>query len=287
MADLIPPLSSTPPGQPIHVFDRGRPRVFAHRGGSHLAPENTMAAFANADALGADGVEFDVHLARDGDVVIIHDATLERTTDGAGAVAHHTSEQLAGVDAAHRFTAIDGTPRFRGEGYGVPRFRDVLTRLPRLRCVVELKGSDPRVAHAAVDVARECGALPRVCFGGFSDAVVRAARARDAGVVSSAATEEARWALYRSWVGLAPKHPAYSGFQMPERYGAMRVVTPRWLWVMRRAGLVTQVWTVNEPRDMDRLFGWGVEALITDRPDLGVEAVARVVAERVRPRSTP
>ena len=280
MADLIPPLSPVPADQPIHVFDRGRPRVFAHRGGSHLAPENTMAAFGNADALGADGVEFDVHVARDGEVVIIHDATLERTTDGSGRVADHTSDQLAQVDAAHRFTALDGTPRFRGEGHGIPRFRDVLTRYPRLRCVVELKGSDPRVAHAAVDTARECGALSRVCFGGFTDAVVRAARARDPRVVSSAATEEARWALYRSWIGLAPRHPDYGGFQLPERYGALRIVTPRWLWVMRRAGLVTQVWTVNEPRDLDRLFGWGVEAVISDRPDLALEAVRRFVARR-------
>ena len=234
-----------------------------------------MAAFANADALGADGVEFDVHVARDGEVVVIHDATLERTTDATGAVAGHTSEQLARVDAAHRFTDLEGTPRFRDEGYGVPRFRDVLTRFPRLRCVVELKGSDPRVAHAAVDVAVECGALHRVCFGGFTDAVVRAARARDARVVSSAATEETRWALYRSWVGLTPVRPAYRGFQLPERYGAMRVVTRRWLWVMRRAGLATQVWTVNEPRDIDRLFDWGVDAVISDRPDLAVEVVRR------------
>lgn len=211
-------------------------------------------------------------------MVIIHDATLERTTDATGPVAARTSEELARVDAAHRFTDLEGSPRFRSEGFGVPRFRDVLTLHPRLRCIVELKGADPRVAHAAVDVARECGALSRVCFGGFSDAVVRAARARDPRVVSSAATEETRWALYRSWVGLAPKHPEYRGFQLPERYGAMRVVTPRWLWVMRRARLVTQVWTVNEPRDMERLLGWGVDALISDRPDLAVETVRRFVA---------
>jgi len=242
-----------------------------------------MTAFENADRLGADGVEFDVHLARDGEVVIIHDATLERTTDATGPVAQRTSTELAAVDAAHRFTDIDGSPRFRDQGVGVPRFRDVLTGLPRLRCIVELKGSDVRVAHAAVDIARECGALDRVCFGGFSDAVVRAARERDSRVVSSAATEETRWALYRSWVGLAPRHPAYRGFQLPERYGAMKVVTRRWLRVMRRAGLTTQVWTVNEPRDMDRLLAWGVDALISDRPDLALAAAQRFAARKSIP----
>ena len=79
---------------------------------------------------------------------------------------------------------------------------------------------------------------------------------------------------------MAPRRPAYGGFQLPERYGALRVVTPRWLRVMHRTGLVTQVWTVNEPREFDRLFGWGVDAVISDRPDLGLEAVSRFVARR-------
>jgi glycerophosphoryl diester phosphodiesterase len=117
--------------------------------------------------------------------------------------------------------------------------------------------------------------LGRLCFGGFTDAVVQAARAAAAGAVTSGATDETRQALYRSWVGLAPRAPQYSGFQLPERYGPTRVVTRRFVRVMCRAGLFVHVWTVNTEHDILRLLGWGVAGVITDVPDLA----ARVVRE--------
>src|SRR5262245_49168897 len=97
----------------------GSPLVFAHRGGRALAPENTLVAFDAGLAAGADGLEFDVHLSRDGHVVIIHDATLERTTDGAGGVAERTAAELAGVDASRRF-GVDLEHQWNGASAGVP-----------------------------------------------------------------------------------------------------------------------------------------------------------------------
>jgi glycerophosphoryl diester phosphodiesterase len=253
--------------------------VFGHRGGAGLRPENTMAAFEHGAACGADGFELDVRLARDGEVVVIHDDTLERTTDARGPVASMTADELAAVDAGARFREEDGAP-FRGQGFGVPRLRDVLRRFPGLHHVVELKGDDPAVGRAAAAVAREEGALARVCFGGFTDAVVQAARAAAPDVVTSAATEEIRWALYRSWIGLAPRAPQYAGFQVPERYGPTVVVTRRFVRLMRRAGLFVQVWTVNRREDLTRLLDWGVHGVITDVPDLAVPAVRDWCASR-------
>ena len=267
--ETIPAVHPTP--HPSR-FDGERPLVLAHRGGAGLRPENTMASFEHGAACGADGFEFDVRLARDGEAVVIHDDTLDRTTDATGPVADLTADQLAQVDAGAKFRPEDGAP-FKGHGFGVPRLRDVLRRFPGLPCVIELKGEDPAVAHAAVDVARECGALDRICFGGFSDRVVRAARAAGPAVITSAATEEIRWALYRAWLGLAPRAPQFRGFQVPERYGPTTVVTPRFVRVMRRAGLFVQVWTVNTVPDLNRLLGWGVHGVISDVPDLAVRAV--------------
>jgi len=253
--------------------------VFGHRGGAGLRPENTMAAFEHGAACGADGFEFDVRLAKDGEPVVIHDDTLDRTTDASGPVAALTADQLARVDAAARFRGQDGAP-YKGQGFGVPRFRDVLRRFPHLASVVELKGDDPAVARAAVAVARDEGVLGRLCFGGFTDAVVHAARAAAPEVVTSGATEETRRALYRSWVGLTPRAPKYAGFQLPERYGPTRVVTRRFVRVMCRAGLFVHVWTVNTEHDIVRLLGWGVAGVITDVPDLAT----RVVREWSRQR---
>src|ERR687892_1873363 len=93
-----------------------RPLVYAHRGGAALRPENTIAAFDYGLALGADGLEFDVHLARDGVVVVHHDATLERTTNGRGRIASYTASDLAALDAGCRFEDAGGRCSFQGQG---------------------------------------------------------------------------------------------------------------------------------------------------------------------------
>lgn len=255
------------------ILERRRPLVIAHRGGAGLAPENTLAAFERAAALGVDACELDVHLSRDGEVVLCHDRTLDRTTDAAGAVADLTAAELARVDAGHRFGERLGFP-FRGQGLGIPRLRDVLARHPAMPLIVELKGADPDLARAAVADVRRADALGRVCFGGFADLTLRAARSCGSDVVTSGATAEIRWAMYRSRFGLSPRRPAFHAVQLPERYGARRVVTPRFVRAVQRGGLVIQVWTINDPADMRRLLGWGVNGLITDRPDLARE-VAR------------
>lgn len=258
---------------PAHPLLRADwPVAIAHRGGAALRPENTMAAFEHAAALGVDALELDVHLSRDGHVVVCHDATLDRTTNGTGPLAAKTADELAALDAAWAYGADRAYP-FRGRGIGVPRFDSVLSRFPQLGLVVELKGGDPALARAAVRTARAHGALSRVCFGGFSDAVVGAARAEGPDVVTSAATGDIRWALWRARVGLTPRKPAYRAFQVPERYGPTTIVSKGFVRTMRRADLIVHVWTVNEPQDMLRLLGWGVHGLISDRPDRVVEVV--------------
>jgi glycerophosphoryl diester phosphodiesterase len=263
---------------------RGRPLVIAHRGGAGLAPENTMAAFDQAAALGADGIELDVRLSRDGEVMVIHDADVARTTDATGPVAARTAAELAALDAGARFER-DGVRAFADRGLGVPRLADVLARHATITCIVELKGDDVAIARAAVDVVRRASALDRVCFGGFSDAVLREARAADGRVCTSAARGEIRWALYRSYVRWPLGDPVYRAFQVPETARSTRVVSPRFIDAAHRAHRLVQVWTVNDPADMRRLAGWGVDAWITDRPDLALETAHALQA--ASPRRPP
>src|SRR6185503_13987366 len=227
-------------------FAASRPLVFAHRGGSALAPENTIAAFDNGLALGADGLELDVHLSRDG-VVVHHDRTLNRTTTLAGPVAARSADELARVN--------------------VPALADVLARYPDVRIIVEMKENRAELAAATIEVIRRAGAVERVCLGSFGRRVLRAARAIEPSIATSAAREEVRWWLYRSWCRWPVARVGYSGFQVPEVSGATRVVSRRFVDYAHRAGLGVQVWTVDEEADARRLLGWGVDALITDRPD--------------------
>jgi glycerophosphoryl diester phosphodiesterase len=260
-----------------HPAARARPLVYAHRGGAALRPENTLAAFDHGMALGADGLELDVHLSRDGVVVVHHDATLERTTDGRGAVADYTAGELARVDAGYWFTpapAPDGAAHpFRGRGLGVPTLADVLARYPSARLIVELKANEPDLARRTVDAIRTAGAVERVALGSFYWRVLHAARSYEPAIATGASREETRWALYRSYVRWPLGRTSYRELQVPERSGATTIVTPRFIAHAHRARLAVKVWTVDLEADVRRLLSWGVDAIISDRPDVAVGVV--------------
>lgn len=263
------------------VLSLDLPLVFAHRGGSKLRPENTLLAFDHGLALGADGLEFDVRLSSDGVPMVHHDDTLDRTTSGSGLLSAHTAEALEQLDAGYHFRGLEGES-FRGQGCRIPRLAEVLARYPDVPLIIELKGTDPAVGRRAVEVVRAAGAVDRVCLAGFDDGVLRATRAEGDDLTTSAAREEIRWFLYRSWVGLAPRARVYRAFQVPETSGRTRVVSPRFVHAAARAGLPVHVWTVDAPADMERLLGWGVRGVISDRPDLAVPVVRRWRASRQR-----
>lgn len=212
-----------------------------------------MAAFANGLAVGADGIELDVHLSQDGVVVVHHDTTVDRMTSGRGEVAALTARELARLD--------------------VPAFADVLARFRDVRVIVEMKTNTHELATGVVDVIRRAGAIERVCLGAFGQRVLNAARSLEPALATSAAREEVRWALYRSWIRRPSYGVPYSGFQVPERAGATRIVSRRFVDIAHRAGLGVQVWTVDDEADARRLLDWGVDALISDRPDVIVGVV--------------
>ena len=244
----------------------------AHRGGAKLRPENTVSAFDHAIESKVDGIELDVRLSRDGQPVVIHDATLDRTTNLRGPVEALTVAELSHVDAAHRFDPDRGFP-YRGRGIGIARLADVVDRYRGVPLVVEIKGESRELAERTVAVIHDAGAAGRVVIGGFNPVTMGAARAAGPDLITSAATPEVRWALYRSWVGLAPRRPPYRLFQVPERKDWHRVVSRRFVSAARRSLVPVHVWTVNDPADMRRLIRWGVTGLITDRPDVALELV--------------
>jgi glycerophosphoryl diester phosphodiesterase len=231
-----------------------------------------MEAFDSGIALGADGLELDVHLSRDGRVVVHHDRTLDRTTNLRGLVTGHTAGELARADAGYSFQ-IGGTFPFRGRGLGVPLLSDVLARYRGVPTIVEMKMNCVDLAAAVVAVVRARSAVDRVCVASFGLRALREARRLEPAIATSASRLEARWALYRSWCRWPVARAAYGGYQVPEWSGRTHVVTPRFVAAAHQIDLAVQVWTVNAETDARRLLGWGVDALITDRPDTMVPIV--------------
>lgn len=262
-----------PKPRPGHPYMAGAPLLVAHRGGSALAPENTMAAFESAvDQWGADMLEMDVHQSADGRIVVIHDATVDRTTDGSGAVAALRWDELRELDAGYRFRDLSGEASFRGGGVRLPLFEDVLERFPRTRINVEAKAAD--VTAGLIEVIRRCGATHRV--------LVAATEEESRGIhhgyegPSSASRRQLRLAHTLLRLGLGRFHvPDTDALQLPDTWEGRRIVTPELVAWAHRLNLPLHVWTIDEEDDMRRLLAWGVDGIQTDRPD----RLARVLHE--------
>jgi glycerophosphoryl diester phosphodiesterase len=243
--------------------------ILAHRGGCALGPENTLAAFDRGLEAGADGLELDVHLSADGVPVVHHDATLDRTTSHAGPIAARTAAELAQIDAGCRFAASGGFP-FRQRGVGIPSLRDVLLRYQDVPIVIEMKVDSAEIGQAVARDVLAAGAVDRVCLAGYGAQSAAAARAALPAAATSATHQEVRLAVYRGLAGWPVRQVSYGGYQVPERNGLVRIVSPRFIRDSHMAGLKVQVWTVDDERDMRRLLDWGVDGLITNRPDLAL-----------------
>lgn len=273
--------------RPGHPYFAGAPLLIAHRGGAGLAPENTLSAFRSAvEDWGADILELDVHLSRDGELVVIHDPTVDRTTDGTGRVAERTLDQLRALDAGHRFRDVTGDYPFRGRGVRIPLFREVLEAFPHTRLNVDSKA--PEAAGPLAETVRRHGARDRVLIAGVTEACRAGARGYG-GPWGASRPQIARFfCLHRA--GLARLHRARPDvLQVPEFWRGMRLVTRRFVRDAHALNLPVHVWTVDDPVTMRRFLEWGVDGIQTDRPDLLAD-VLREVAWRPPPparRSPP
>lgn len=259
-----------------HPALAGAPLLIAHRGGAGLAPENTLEAMRNGlDVWRADMIEIDVRASADGHCVVFHDATLDRTTDGSGVVAGRTLAALRDLDAGYRFTADGGaTFPFRGRGVRIPTIEEVLESFPQVRITVEVKtGAAQAPLFAAL---RRFNARDRVIVAGMAEAD-RTMFPEYRGPVS-ASGEEVRRFLIRHRLRLGRfTRPRADVLQVPESHDGIRIVTPRFVHDLASHGVPVHVWTVDAAADMHRLLDWGVEGLVTDRPDV----LGRVLHERV------
>ena len=266
----------------IHPVLQGGPLLIAHRGGGGLMPENTLPAFLTAaERWRADMIELDVRATSDGHCVVIHDANVDRTTDGTGAVKTKTLAELQSLDAGYRFTPDGGkTFPMRGQGVRIPTIQEVFSALPEVRITVELKSADAQAPlFAAVN---EFKAVDRVIAAGERNAY-RTIFHQYPGP-KSASLEEAMpfFVMHKLLVARLGRVPA-DVVQTCEIYRGRRILSPRLVRDFHRAGIMVHVWTVNEIADMDRLLDWEVDGLVTDRPDRLAEVLHRRLGRPLPP----
>ncbi len=252
--------------RPGHPYFAGGPLLIAHRGGAALAPENTLEAFRQAlEWWNADILELDVHASRDGEVVVIHDNTVDRTTDGAGRVNALPLAELQARDAGYRFVADGGrTFPYRGQNIRIPTLRAVLDAFPRARVNIEIKAPDARAGVAAV--IRQTGSSGRVLIA--AGRLRNRLRIPSIGSPTSASREELYLFQLFQRAGAGRIVPLFTdALQMPERHNGRQVLTRGWIRTARARNVPVHVWTINEMADRRRLLEWGARGILTDRPD--------------------
>jgi glycerophosphoryl diester phosphodiesterase len=241
----------------------------AHRGASTLAPENTIEAFRLAVEAGAGGLELDVHMTRDGHIVVIHDATVDRTTNGSGAVSEMTLDELRRFDAGHNFSPDGGSTRpYRGRGVWVPTLGEVLEEFPGVAVNIEIKAGTPGIEETVLGILRDANALGRALVVSTPHAIVKRFRKISSGHISTGAS---RWEIGIFYIlsRLCLERlvrPAYEALQVPLLHRGILVVTPRFIRAAQARGVRVDVWTINQAEEMRRLLDLGVDVIMTDRP---------------------
>jgi len=250
--------------------------LFAHRGASGTHPENTLVAFSAGLAAGADRLELDVHATADGHVVVLHDATLERTTNGAGPVRAIGLAELQRLDAGFRFRAPDGSHPYRGQGIRVPTLEDLLAAHPDVPLNIEVKQGDPPIADAVLAVLDRHDARERTLLAAEHHDIMGSIRAVAPDVVTGASTADVADFIFRLRDGrLADYRPAAKALQVPPDHEGTPIVTADSVATAHRFGLEVHVWTINEEAEMARLLDLGVDGLMTDFPARGAALLRR------------
>ncbi|MDQ0339733.1 glycerophosphoryl diester phosphodiesterase [Caldalkalibacillus uzonensis] len=285
------------PERPAYPFFEGDqdPLVIAHRGGADIAPENTLLAFELALELGADVIEFDVHMTRDGHLVVIHDETVDRTTDGEGRVDALTLEEIRALDAAYMFRDIRGNFIYRNQGITIPTVSEVFETFPEARMLIELKYAEPDEESPGYlpDVTGD-GETPKALLARKLWELIEAYKMEDQVLVASfddeildhfqtyaqgqvpivAGQQEAmRFAFYHKTFLNRLYRPQADVISLPPEYNFFSLTDQRLIDGAQKLNMPIYYWTINEEEVMRDLLQKGVEGIITDRPDLMIRVM--------------
>jgi glycerophosphoryl diester phosphodiesterase len=248
-----------------------RPRLFAHRGGSLIAPENTLLSFREGLEAGATHLELDVHATADGHVVVLHDETVDRTTDGSGLVRQLSLAALKALDAGARFEPREGGSPMRGAGITVPTLSEVLEAFPDALFNIEIKQREPEIEQAVLDLLASHDALDRTLLAAEDPTIMGRIRGLAPAMLTGFSAFDAIEFLQR--IDDPSYRPPGNALQVPPSFGDLVIVTPAFVARAHALGLEVHVWTLDtEPEILEQL-ALGVDGVMTDDPRMAAAAL--------------
>lgn len=264
----------------LHQFDRKKPLIIAHAGGADLAPANTLVAFENASEIGADVLEFDIHMTRDGHLVSIHDVSVDRTTDGTGDVNDMTLEEIQALDAGYRFEDLDGEYSYRDEGVQIPTVDEVFEAFSDTGMLfnVEIKDTnDPNLFNEMAEklwsLIKEYDLEEKVITVSFDQEIVNIMLDVSSGhaLVAGGRGEITKFVvLHKLFLnGLYAQH--VNALQIPTSDSGINLKDRKIIRGAQKRGMQTHYWTIDDKKTMQELIDLGADGIMTDRPDLLVE----------------
>ncbi|MGD9363452.1 MAG: glycerophosphodiester phosphodiesterase [Desulfobacterales bacterium] len=263
------------PDHPYFIPDKFL--VIAHRGGPSLGPESTLYTFRKAVKLGVDVLEMDVRSTRDGQLVILHDDTVSRTTNATGPVQNYTLVDLKKLDAAHRWSPDNGqTYPLRNKGVQIPTLPEVFEAFPQTKLNLEIKEDRSSAIQSLCSLIRDHQMTSNVVVASFDTDSLKEFRRLCPQVATSAGASEAQLFF---WLQKAYLEAAYSPdaqvLQVPEALGDFRIVNKRFIDAAHARNMRVQVWSVNDVTSMQRLLELGVDGIMTDYPQRLIEVLKK------------
>lgn len=245
------------------------PLVIAHRGGAGIFPENTLYAFQESWKLGVDVLETDVRETSDGKLVLLHDKTVNRTTDGEGEISQMSLEEVKELNAAAKFVTDNGQAfPLPYQKITIPTLDEVFSALPEAKFNIEIKQPSPTIDDSLCNLIRERKMTEKVVVASFSQEALDEFRGKCPEVATSASTSEMTKFLAYQKTGISESfNPQMSALQTAEKLGFLQIVTKDFIENAHKLNLQVHVWTINNPDDMRRLFELGVDGIMTNYPD--------------------
>ncbi len=266
------------PGASSHPYYDGvtRPLVIAHQGGDGIWPGDTLYAFEKAVETGADVLEMDAHITKDGRIVLMHDETVDDTTDGTGRIEDMTLDELKRLDAAYDWSKDGGqTFPYRGLGITVPTLDEVFERFPQMRYVIEIKLTENPIDKPLCELIRKYDMGDKAMVASFHDDAMRNFRSTCPEVATSASRGEVTRFVLLGKIFLsglvAPQYQSIQPPYDPAESMNIPIMTKRFIREAHAKNIRVEPWTVDDPELMRQYIEWGVDGIITDRPDLMVE----------------
>jgi glycerophosphoryl diester phosphodiesterase len=274
---LMAVISRRAPDHPYYSPELPYPLVIAHQGGDGLWPGNTMFAFEHASELGVDVLEMDLHITLDGVLVINHDETIDRTTDGTGEIEKMTLTEIKALDAGYHWSDDGGqTFPYRGMGISIPTLEEIFQAFPEYRMTIEIKKTEGSMAVPFCEMIREYDMQDKVLVASFHDERMSEFREVCPEVATSSARQETTVFVLMSKALLGRLYsPEFYALQVPEESSGITVMTAQFVRAAHERNLRVEPWTIDDPEQMKLYIEWGVDGIITDRPDLMLEVLGR------------